>query len=107
MGVHISESGCSVGGLMFAMSMISWSPSGIPVFYILSIGSLLAGDSWQVPGARRWIDVGGCSTFNRQVGEACAHPAMAKCFADSEASATRDIASRQAGRHPISWCWRS
>jgi rod shape determining protein RodA len=91
MGVHIKQIYWVLGGvgLMFAMSMISYQAliERVPVFYILSIGSLLAvailGKKYL--GARRWIDVGGLFHFQpSEWVKLVLILAMAKYFADNK-----------------------
>lgn len=64
MGVHVKQIYWVLGGvaLMFVVSKISYQAliERVPIFYVLSIGSLLAVAVFgkKYLGARRWVDVG-------------------------------------------------
>src|SRR6516162_6423197 len=91
MGVHIKQIYWVLGGvaLMFAMSMVSYQAliERVPIFYVLSILSLLAVAVFgkKYLGARRWVDVG---LFHFQPSEwikLVLILAVAKYFADMKA----------------------
>ena len=91
MGVHIKQVYWVLGGvaLMFAMSMVSYQAliERVPIFYVLSIASLLAVALFgkKYLGARRWVDVG---LFHFQPSEwikLVLILAVAKYFADMKA----------------------
>jgi rod shape determining protein RodA len=89
-GVHIKQIYWVLGGvgLMFAMSIVSYQAliERVPVFYIVSIASLLAVEIFgkKYLGARRWVQIG---SFHFQPSEwvkLVLILAMAKYFADNK-----------------------
>src|SRR5665811_2149457 len=94
MGVHIKQIYWVLGGvaLMFAMSIVSYQAliERVPVFYIVSIASLIAVELFgkRYLGARRWVQLG---SFHFQPSEwvkLVLILAMAKYFADTKSECT-------------------
>ena len=86
MGVHIKQIYWVLGGvgLMFAMSIVSYQAliERVPVFYIVSIASLLAVEIFgkKYLGARRWVQIGLVSLSAIGVGETGADPGDGQVF---------------------------
>ncbi len=90
MGVHIKQVYWVLGGvaLMFAMSVVSYQAliERVPIFYVVSIASLLAVEIFgkKYLGARRWVQIG---SFHFQPSEwvkLVLILAIAKYFADNK-----------------------
>ncbi len=86
MGVHIKQIYWVLGGvaLMFAMSIVSYQAliERVPVFYVVSIASLLAVEVFgkKYLGARRWVKTGIVSLPAVGVGEAGADSGDGQIF---------------------------
>ena len=90
MGVHIKQIYWVLGGvaLMFAMSIVSYQAliERVPVFYIVSIASLLAVELFgqKYLGARRWVKLGAFHFQPSEWVKLVLILAMAKYFADNK-----------------------